>query len=143
MQQIALGNCVQDIPRILWNLDAKYRPHNLPQIVIILNQMKPLHTYSYISLKIHYITILPSTPRSSKWLLSFRFLQLVAFLFFLHSFIFFKFFLLCSGVSKNSAIRGPFRATVKVDETDRGTKGENRHLYKALVEKPEFNLLKA
>jgi hypothetical protein len=54
----------QQISRPLWNLKARYRDHNSPPLVPILSQMNPVHILTPNFFKIHFIIILPSTPRS-------------------------------------------------------------------------------
>ena len=54
---------IQEIPRILWN----------PPPVPILSHLDPVHTPTSHFLKIHPNIIIPSTPGTSKWSLSFRF----------------------------------------------------------------------
>ena len=59
-------------PRILWNPEVHYRILRHPANVLVLSQIKPVYTSPFHLLKVHFIIIVPSTLRSSKWSLSIR-----------------------------------------------------------------------
>jgi len=63
----------QEIPRILWKPNVHYISQKCLPLVSILNQIDPVHVTTSHILKTHLNIILPSTPGSSKWSLSFRF----------------------------------------------------------------------
>jgi hypothetical protein len=55
------------------NLNVHYRVHNSPPLVPALSHRNLFHTLPQLFFNIHYSIILPSTPRSSKWSVSFVF----------------------------------------------------------------------
>ena len=61
------------IPRTLWNLKTHYRVHNSLPPAPLLSQMNPAHAFLSHSFKIQLNIVLPSTPRSSTWHISFKF----------------------------------------------------------------------
>jgi hypothetical protein len=63
----------QEIPRLLWKPKVPYRDDKNPPLDPILDQMHPVHTFSVYFFKIRSNIILPPTPWSSEWSLSFRF----------------------------------------------------------------------
>jgi hypothetical protein len=63
----------QEVPRVFWNPKVPHRTHKRPLPVPSLSQPNPVHTPTSHFLKVHPNTILPSTPRSPQWSLSFRF----------------------------------------------------------------------
>jgi len=66
----------QKIARILWNPKVHYRVHNSSPLDPILSQIEQCHNFPSYFHKIRSNIILPSTPRSSKWSLPFRFYDL-------------------------------------------------------------------
>ena len=63
----------QENPRFLWNREGLLPHSQVPAPVPILSQIDPVHTLTSHFLKIHVNIILPSTPGSPHWSLSFRF----------------------------------------------------------------------
>ena len=63
----------QEIPLILWNPMVHYRNHNSQPPVALLSQIDPVYAPSSHIFSFHFNTILPSTPGSSKILMSFKY----------------------------------------------------------------------
>jgi hypothetical protein len=67
-----MSSVSQEILPILWNRNVHYHIHKHWQPVPTLSPINPAHASPTHVFKIHFNTILPSRPRSSKWSLSFR-----------------------------------------------------------------------
>jgi len=63
----------QEIPCLFWNPKVHYPIQKIPPLVPILSQINLGHDLPSSFLKIHSNIIFPSTHRSSKWTLPFRF----------------------------------------------------------------------
>jgi hypothetical protein len=61
----------QEVTRLLWNSNIHYRVHKKPLLVPVESQINPVQTSSYL-FKINFNIILPYTPRSPKYSLTFR-----------------------------------------------------------------------
>jgi hypothetical protein len=65
----------QEIPRILRNPEVQYCFYKFRPPIPILSHLEPVHALSSHFLKVHFNIILPYTPGSCLWFLSFRFPQ--------------------------------------------------------------------
>jgi len=65
----------QEIPHVLCNPNVHYRIHNSSQRLPILSLIIPVHNSPSHFLKIYINIVLSSTPGSSKWSLSLRYLH--------------------------------------------------------------------
>jgi hypothetical protein len=61
----------QKYPAFLWNPKGHYRVHTSPPPDPILSQLKPVHPIDPYLPKVHLNVILPPTPRSFQWSLTF------------------------------------------------------------------------
>ena len=68
----------QEIPCTLWNLEVHHRIHKLPAAVPNLSLINAVHVSPSHFFKIHFSNILPSTPLSSKWPLSYLFISYIS-----------------------------------------------------------------
>jgi hypothetical protein len=62
----------KNIPLSLWNPKFHYRVHTSPPPDPILSQLNPVRLIDPYLPKVHLNVILPPTPRSSQWSLTFR-----------------------------------------------------------------------
>jgi hypothetical protein len=70
-QKLIVTQLVKQYPVFVWNPKVHYRAHKSPLLGPILSQPNPVRpTYPYIP-KVHLNVILPPTPRSSQWSLTF------------------------------------------------------------------------
>jgi hypothetical protein len=65
-----------EIPQILWNPKVHYRVHNSLPLAPFLSQINPVHALTSHLFKANFNIIIPSTPKSFKLRLYFRFLSL-------------------------------------------------------------------
>jgi hypothetical protein len=63
----------QEVPRLLYKLKVHYRVHKSPPPVFVLTQMNPVQNLPPYFFKVHFNIVLPSSPKSFKWSLPFRF----------------------------------------------------------------------
>jgi hypothetical protein len=75
----------QKIPRLLWNQKFHCRIHKRLTLVIVLSQLKPLHTYTSYLYKIHFNIIILSTLRRSEWSLLLMFIEYIFHVFIISS----------------------------------------------------------
>jgi len=70
--KIYIPSTSHEIPCIWRNPQVHYHVHKSPPMVSILSQMNSVNTLPSCFSTLHLNIVLPSTPRSSKWFISFR-----------------------------------------------------------------------
>jgi hypothetical protein len=70
-EKLTVTQLVKKYPAFLWNPKAHYRVHKSPPLDSILSQMNPIRPINTHLPKVHLNVILPPTPRSSQWSLTF------------------------------------------------------------------------
>jgi hypothetical protein len=73
LEQVLIPQAVNIFPAFYGTLKAHFRIHNRPPSLPTLNHINQVHAFSSDFFKSHFNIILISTPRFSKWSLSFRF----------------------------------------------------------------------
>jgi hypothetical protein len=72
LKKLIVTQLVKKYLAFLWNLKVHYRVHKSPPLDPILSQLNPVCPVDSYLPKVHLIVILPPTPRSSQWSLTFR-----------------------------------------------------------------------